>query len=188
MTKRKESLDLGVVLERREAENPWIDHSWHAVAVIVGAPPLDPLGPWRKLTEGEDWVQFHAGTLPLELFRRETQGYKVILSQDPPRLFVVLRQVEEPDSPHDMAPFLVTACPYEAQDYLDVGDDLVEVVTMPEAVAAFVKAYCDEHHVEEVFHKRKRKPHDPRKVGFGQRRDPARAVNGRGAGNGRSGD
>ena len=181
MTKLKERLDLGVVLERRETDNPWIDHSWHAAAVIVGAAALDPLGPWQRLTEIEGRVQFHAGTLPLELFRRETEGYKVNLSQDPPRIFVVLRQVEEPDSPHDIAPFLITVCPYEAQDYLDAGEDLVEVVTMPDAVTAFVKAYCDQHHVEEPFRKRKRKRYDPQAVGFG-RRPPGVGRNGRGAG------
>ena len=183
MSERKETLDLGVVLERRETDNPWIDHSWHAVAMIVGAAPLDPLGPWRRLTEGEGWVQFHAGTLPLELFRRETEGYKVNLSQDPPRIFVVLRQVEEPESPHDLAPFLITVCPYEAQDYLDAGEDLVEVVVMPDAVAAFVKAYCDRHHVEEPFYKRKRKRHDPQDVGFG-RPPPGASRNRRGNGRG----
>ena len=153
-------LDLGVVLERRSLDNPWIDHSWHAVAVVPGAAPLDPRADWVPMTAGEGWAQLHAGTLPLELYRRETEGYKVNLGQAAPRIFVVLRDNDDdPDCPHDLLPFLVTACPYEAQDYLDSGEELVEAVTMPEAVIAFVQAYCDRHHVEETFHKRKRKRH-----------------------------
>ncbi len=168
MTSRQESLALGVILERRTVDNPWIDHSWHAVAVIAGAPERDPRGDWIKLSDGDGWAQFHAGTLPLELYPRETEGYKVNLSQQPPQLFVVLRGVEDAECPHDVVPFLVTACPYEAQDYLDSGEELVDGVAMPDGVVAFVQDYCDRHHVEEPFHKRKRKRYDPDEVGFGR--------------------
>ena len=51
----------------------------------------------------------------------------------------------------------MTVCPYEAQDYLDSGEEIVEAVAMPEGVVAFVQAYIDEHHVDEPFYKRKRK-------------------------------
>lgn len=159
MQETRGRLDLGVVLERRDVENPWIDHSWHPVGVLPGAAPLDPRGPWTLLKEGPGWARFHAGTLPLELYRRETEGYKVNLAQQPPRIFVVLRDDDDPDSEHELLPFLVTVCPYEAQDYLDSGEEQVEAVSMPEAVAAFVQDYCGRHHVEETFTKRKRKRH-----------------------------
>ncbi len=155
--RRQESLPLGVVVERREIEHPWQDFAWRPVAVIPGASPRDPLGPWLELARGEDWVRFHAGTLPLELFRKETEGYRVNLSQEPPRVFVCLRGAEDPECDHEVTPFLVTVCPYEAQDYLDSGEEIVEAVAMPEGVVAFVQAYIDEHHVDEPFYKRKRK-------------------------------
>ena len=154
--KNQTSLPLGIVVERRAVDNPWIDHSWHSVAVIAGAPARSPLDGWTALGEDEGRARFHAGTLPLELFPKETEGYKVNLSQDPPRLYVVLRAEEEGLSDHEVLPFLVTACPYEAQDYLDSGDEQVDVVAMPEAVAAFVQSFVERHHVEEKFHKRKR--------------------------------
>ncbi len=154
---KQESLSLGVVLERRRIDNPWQDYVWKPVAVIPGAGPCDPRGEWSVLAGGEGWAHFHAGTLTLELFRKETEGYKVNLAQQPPRLFVGLRGGEDMDSDHDVVPFLVTACPYEAQDYLDSGDEIVEAVAMPEGVAAFVQAYIDTHHVDEPFVKRKRK-------------------------------
>ncbi|MFQ5773292.1 MAG: DUF3305 domain-containing protein [Kiloniellaceae bacterium] len=165
---RHERLPLGVVLERRRIDHPWLDYSWAPVAVIPGAPPRDPHGEWSVLRQGEDWIHYHGGTLPLELFRRETEGYKLNLSQEPPRVFVVLRAGEDSDSEHEVVPFLVTACPYEAQDYLDSGEEIVEAVTMPPDVIAFVQAYIDRHHVDEPFRKRKRKRADPQKVGFGQ--------------------
>ena len=166
---KQETLPLGVVLERRRLDNPWQDFAWQPVAVIPGARPLDPRDEWIALTRGEGWTRYHAGTLPLELFRKETEGYKVNLAQQPPRLFVGLRSGEDMDSEHDVVPFLVTACPYEAQDYLDSGDEIVEAVAMPEGVAAFVQAYIDTHHVDEPFVKRKRKRHGGGDAGFGRR-------------------
>lgn len=154
----QETMDLGVVLERRPSDHPWLDHSWHAVGVIPKAPPADPAGEWRELLRDGEVARFHAGTLPLSLFRKETDGYKVNLSQKPPRVFVVIRRDENPDSPHELSPFHVTACPFEAQIYLDNGDDIVEAVTMPEVVVAWVKDYVDRHHVEQTFKKRRRRP------------------------------
>ena len=137
--------------------------------MIPGAPALDPAGDWRLLQEGEGWARYHAGTLPLELFHRETEGYKVNLSQEPPRLFVVMRTGADSDSQHELVPFLVTACPYEAQDYLDSGEEVVEGVAMPPDLVAFVQAYIDRHHVDEPFYKRKRKRYETEDVGFSRR-------------------
>lgn len=169
MIKDQERLPLGIVVERRKLDNPWRAFSWRPVAVIPGAGPMDPAGEWTDLSQGDDWVQFHAGTLPLDLFPKETEGYRVNLSQEPPRLFVIMRSSDEADSRHEYAPFLVTACPFEAQDYLDSGDDLVEAVAMPEAVIAFVQSYVDQHHVDEPFHKRKRRRWAERGAGVGLR-------------------
>ena len=178
--RRQESLPLGVVVERRKIDNPWQDYTWRPVAVIPGAAPRDPCGPWLELGQGEDWVHFHAGTLDLALFRKETEGYRLNLSQDPPRLFVCLRSGEDMDCAHEFAPFLVTACPYEAQDYLDSGEEIVESVIMPEGVIAFVQAYIDRHHVDEPFYKRKRKGPKKPDESFVRRSPPG--SNGRGNG------
>lgn len=177
MTEIKDSVPLGVVLEKRAVENRWIKHAWRAVAVIPGAPALDAEGTWRSLRSGQgdgtdedgDWEHFHAGTLACDLFRKETEGYKVNLSQEPPRVFVVLRAGVDLEVAHEWVPVHVTVCPYEAQDYLDSGEDLVEPVVMPPDLVAFVQAFVDRHHVDQPFYKRKRKPHDPRKAGFGKR-------------------
>lgn len=150
-----ESLAVGIVVERRDVDNPWIDHSWQAVAVIPGAPEIDE---WRELAHGEGWVRYHAGTLAVELFRRETEGYKHNLSLDQPAVYVVLREGEELED-HDVEPVLATVCPYEAQDYQDSGEEIVDKVAMPDVIAAWVADFVERHHVEEPFVKRKRQPH-----------------------------
>jgi hypothetical protein len=63
----------------------------------------------------------------------------------------------------------VTASPFEAQDYLDAADEIVEGVTMPDGVIAWVQAFCDHHHVDEPFKKRKRKQHDPNQDAFSRK-------------------
>lgn len=180
---KQERLPLGVVVERRKIDNPWQDYSWRPVAVIPGAAPSDPEAEWLELGQGDDWVDFHAGTLELELFRKETEAYRVNLSQDPPRVFVGLHHGADLESRHDVVPFLVTASPYEAQDYLDSGEEIVEAVTMPPAVVAFVQAFVDQHHVDEPFYKRKRKRHQDEPESF-VRQAPvlaSRRGNGRGS-------
>jgi hypothetical protein len=176
----QETLPLGVVLERRRVEHPWKDFDWRPVAVIPGAPACDPEGDWRVLDEGEDWIHYHGGTLALELFRRETEGYRTNLAYDPPRIFVVLRSGEDTECRHELVPFLVTVCPYEAQDYLDSGEEIVEAVAMPPDVIAFVQAYIDQHHVDEPFKKRKRKRHDEEGESFARR--PRAGLRGNGHG------
>lgn len=156
-----ESMAVGIVVERRELDNPWLDHSWHVVAVIPGAPEIDD---WVEIRRSEGRVQFHARTLPITLFRGETEGYKYNLSLDPPRVYVILREADEADA-HEVEPFLATVCPYEAQDYLDSGDETVETSTMPGPVTAWLAAFVERHHVDRPFIKRERKPYDPRKHG-----------------------
>ena len=163
----QETMPLGIVLERRRLDHPWKDHTWVPVSVIPGAPARDPSGEWLLLKHGDGWARYHGGTLPLDLFRKETDAYKLTLAQVPPRIFVVLREDENAGSAHEMVPFAVTASPTEAQEYLDSSEDIVESVPMPVEVVAFVRDFVEQHHVDEPFHKRKRKRYDPRAVGGG---------------------
>lgn len=153
--KRTETLPMGVVIERRETKNRWIDHEWLPVAVVPAAPPLDPDGPWRKLTDGEGWVQYHAGTLAMELHRTDVEAYLDNLDSQRPSVYVVLRQDEDGDSEHEVKPFAVTVSPYEAQDYTDSGEEIVEAVPMPDAVLEWLKAFIAAHPAPEPFRKRR---------------------------------
>ena len=148
-------MKVGVIVETRPTDSPWIDTVLRPVEVIPGAAPVTG---WKELSrqnlEMGDVVRYHAATLPIELFRKETQGYLVNLADSVPRVYVVIR--EDDETGFGYAPFLATVCPFEAQDYMDSGEDLVEGVPMPPAIAAWLQAWCDAHHREEKFYKRKR--------------------------------
>ncbi len=162
---------LGVVVERRDIDNPWQSVSWRAVAVIPGAPPVDEP---RVLAEGSGWVRYHAATLTVELHRKGTEGYRYNLSTKVPAVFVITRQHEELEG--EVEPCAVTVCPSEAQDYLDAGDDIVDRVPMPEVMVAWVQDFVKTHHVDQPFKKRRNKKwFDPHDLGHG----PSPAVRGK---------
>lgn len=162
-----ETIFLGVILERRQSNHPWQDHAWRPVAVVPGAPEV---GGWRELRRGEGWVHYLAGTLPIELHRKFTDIYRFNLAQEIPRVFVVLRPNEsDAGNEHEVFPLLLTADPYEAENYLSSGDAVVEGVPMPDEVTAWVRAFVDEHHVDVPFKKRQRESYDPRRGDFSRR-------------------
>lgn len=150
---RIETMPLGIVVERRRGVTAWAEWSWRPVSVIPGAGPVDP--PGRLLMEGEGWTHSHAVTLTLELFRTDTEGYRLNLSQDPPRLWVVMRPGADGE---ELVPAIVTASAHEGEGY-QVGSDVVETVPMPAEVIALVRDFVEQHHVDVPFHKRERKRH-----------------------------
>ena len=163
---RRQVIPVGVIIERREIDNPWQDHSFRPVAVVPGMPAMEEGADWRLIREGDGWVHFHAATLELELFPGETEGYKTNLSNFQAHIYVVIAPGEEADDP-EVVPTLVTACPYEAESYMEDSEMIVEGVPMPEELAAWIGAFVETFHKDEVFKKRKnKKAYDPRKGGF----------------------
>ena len=154
------AMPVGVVLERRETDNKWIDHAWFVAGVLPG---VEEDGGWREVARGDGWIQYHAATLTLELFSSETEGYKYNLSLEPPQIYVVMAPTDDPDDKHEIDVRLVTVCPYEAADYLDGSEDIVEAAPMPPVLAAWVAEFVETHHVDQPFVKRKRKPHPDKK-------------------------
>ncbi len=154
-----EKISLGVVLERRETGNQWQPHAWTALAVIPGAEP----SAWKLLKQGDGWAQYLAGTMDLELYPKETEGYLLNLSQPEPSVYVVINPDEEEE--HGAVLFLLTVCPYEAESYTESdGDDvIVDRVAMPPDVHAWVQGFVETHHVDQPFKKRKQKPSHPKK-------------------------
>ena len=146
-------MDLGVIVERRKIDHPWQEWAWKAVAVIPDGRPVEP---WTEIARGEGWIQYHAATMPVELHRRETEAYVASLETERPAVYVVMRDDEDGEGSQPYYVALVTLSPYDAQDYLDSGEDLVESVPMPEPILAWMQDFVDQHHVEEKFVKRKR--------------------------------
>lgn len=146
-------MPVGVVLRKSRGVTRWAPWIWRAVAVLPGAGPAA----WRVLREQADVVEYHAATVTLELHRAETEAYRAALASEPPSLWVILRpsEVMEADAAEVMVHSL-TASPYDAQDYLDSGEEIVEAVPMPEGLAAWVRDFVERHHVDEAFYKRRR--------------------------------
>jgi hypothetical protein len=143
------AIPLGIVIRRVPGVTRWARHVWKAVAVLPGAGKAD----WKELRRDEDAVEYHAATLPLELFRTDTEAYLHGLSAKVPAIYVVMRPSE---NEHPLEVTLATASPYEAQDYADTGEELVEKVPMPDGLIAWIRDYVELHHEDEVFIKRRR--------------------------------
>lgn len=143
-------MPVGVVVRKTPGVTRWAKWAWKAVAVLPGAGPAD----WREMRRDGDTVEYHAGTLPLELFRTDTEAYMTALANDPPSVYVVMRPSDNPDRELDL--LLVTASAFEAQDYQDSSEEVVEPVPMPEGMIAWVREWVEFHHVEEKFVKRRR--------------------------------
>lgn len=144
-----ETIPLGIVLRKAPGVTAWVPWSWTAVAVLPGAGPAD----WREMRREGEAIEYHAATLHLELHGAETEAYLHGLTAEIPSVYVVMRESlgEEP-----LDVLLVTASPYEAQDYTDSGEEIVEKVPMPAGLIAWVSAFVEAHHEDEVFVKRRR--------------------------------
>ena len=148
---RYATLPLGVVVRRTPGATRWEKWAWKAIAVLPGASDAH----WREIRREGEAVEFHASTLPLELHGAETDAYLHGLAARTPSFYVVLRDSDTVDGP-PLEAVLVTASPYEAQDYADTGEEIVEKVAMTDGLIAFVQQFVDAYHVEEEFKKRRR--------------------------------
>lgn len=150
--KPADSMPLGIIIERREVDHAWQDHEWRVVGVIPGAAPLaEPL----PLDEVAGRQRYQAATLELELYPGETEGYRANLSSQAV-VFVVLRDQDDEAPGDGLSPFLATVCPYEAQDYMDSGEEQVDTVALPPDMKAWLADFVNTHHVDQPFKKRKR--------------------------------
>jgi Protein of unknown function (DUF3305) len=148
-------IPVGVIIERRKAKSAWIDHVWRPVSVLAGQPET---AAWTPLADAGETVTFYAGAADIELYRSDTTYYRDNLACDAPVLWVVLRPTGV-EPPYDLV--AVTANPAEGEAMTEPGTDLVETVPMPEPVRMAVAAFVAEHHVEQVFFKRKRDSANP---------------------------
>ncbi|MBL4749910.1 MAG: DUF3305 domain-containing protein [Amylibacter sp.] len=152
MNQRCLSLPLGIVLRKTPGVTRWAKWSWKAVAVLPGAAQET----WRELRREGETVEYHAATVPLELWRTDTEAYMTELATRVPSIYVVMRHTIEPDAEYELEVVLATASPYDAQDYADSGEELVELVPMSDGLIALIQQFITKHHVEEKFVKRKR--------------------------------
>ena len=146
-----ETMPIGVIVEKRKATSPWLDAVWKPVEVIAGRPET---ADWTEMRAGEQARLFYAGTAPLELHRKDAEAYHINLENREPVVYVVLEEAE--DGPAGLRLARVSAAPYEAENYLASGSELVEGIAMPDVVRAFVEDFVKAHYTAEPFYKRKR--------------------------------
>ena len=161
----QQHIPVGIVVERRSVDSPWIDHAWTPLAVLPEPPDL---APWTTLAVETDRTSYYLGPATLTLHSVDTAHFRENFQAGRAKLWVALR-------PTGVEPELdlvgVTADPFEGEDYCENVGDIVEQVPMPALIAEQVLAFFDAHHVEREFVKRKRTEHDPRKGG-GPRPEP----------------
>ncbi|MFO7995061.1 MAG: DUF3305 domain-containing protein [Marinobacter sp.] len=148
----KRELKIGAVIRRSPGVTRWARETWKPVAVIPGAPEAF----WNELVRDGEVVDYHAGTVAMELFRADVEGYLVSLNMAVPSVWVILDRDQSGRSPSGWVVSAVTASAHEALDSLDSGESIVEAVPIPESLAAWIKEFIDMHYVEEPFKKRRR--------------------------------
>jgi hypothetical protein len=151
----RETIPVGVIVERSKSMNQWAEFYWRAVGVLPGQPETPA---WTKLSDDGERATFYAGTANVELYRTETGFYRDNLASGAPSLWVALRAADG-EPPFTVA--AVTADPAEGESLTETATDLVEQVPMPGAIQQVVAAFVAEHHVEQPFVKRKRDRANP---------------------------
>lgn len=143
-------MPLGVVVRKTPGATRWARWYWRAVAAVPGAARAD----WTELRREGEAVEYHAATLTLRLWGSDAEAYLVNLADRTPSIYVISRS--RPGAEHPLLPVMVTAAPYEAQDYAESGEDVVDKVPMSDGLIAWVRDFAQAHHRGEGFVKRRR--------------------------------
>lgn len=155
----EDEIIVGLVVERIAPLTEWGEPIWMPLQALDGVPDATP---WTVLATGPDRVRYYAGAYPVHLYASETTFYRDNLTAERPCLWVVM-------SPHGAEPpveiLAVTADPTEGEGYTQTGTNTVEVVDMPPGLASEIAAFVADHHVEQVFEKRKRDKRPPDLMG-----------------------
>ena len=148
-------IPVGVVVERRKANSPWIDFVWRSVGILPDAPEMKP---WTVLREQDEVTLYFAGSATIDLYRSETARYRENFATGSPSIWLVLSP-SEGAWPYAVA--AVTVDPAEGEAFTEAGANIVEAVPMPEVLRDAIEKFVAEHHVEREFFKRKQRRADP---------------------------
>ena len=162
----QESIEVGVVVERRRLQSPWAEFAWYPVAVLPGLPET---AAWTILEETPQLQRYYAGAFTLEFHRSDTATYRDNLQSGRPSLWVSLREAE---SAPGVVLKNVTADPAEGEALTEPGTDIIEAVPMPAEIQGRLAVFVEQHHVERAFFKRKRDRADPEALGSRRKRGP----------------
>jgi hypothetical protein len=155
----EESIAVGVIVEKRKAASPWIDHTWSPVAVLPGLPEAASMTLIETIPEGE---RYYLGAARVTLASVDTANYRDNMMSGAPKLWVAMRE-DQPSG--ELVLVAVTADPAEGEAHTETGTNIVDTVPMVPEIAHFVASFVDTHHVEREFFKRKRDRVDPQRMG-----------------------
>ena len=147
-------IPIAIIVEQRASQHAWCDTVFSVSDIILHPVSTEP---WTVLAKEKGLVRYNAGITNLCLHYKETEAYKFNLESAEPSLFVVMREPDNTDNEDDypLDLLLVSASPYDAQDYDDVGD-IVDRVPLPKDLHNLISKFLTVHHKEEKFIKRKR--------------------------------
>ena len=146
----REDMTIGVVVERRALDNPWVDHVWVPSSILPDAPAVEP---WTVLIDHGHVRQVYAGAHVISFFSTDTAHYRDNLASGAPKIWVSLRRR---DGEPPVSVVGVTADPAEGEAFTEAGDDIVDAVAMPTEIALRLAEFVETHHVEREFVKRRR--------------------------------
>jgi Protein of unknown function (DUF3305) len=158
------ALDVSVIMRREPivgAMSRWQTHRWVLENVVLAGEASDILiekTATRIIRNNENdsierWI--HAG-YRVELFTDDAEGYYLNVTTDAPCWFVLWRMEEEASITDEpiAKPEMVSLSYHDAGRWLD-AQETVEQVPLPPEVIVWLKAFVDQHHVNELK-KRKR--------------------------------
>lgn len=162
---REMRIPVGVIAERRKAVSQWAEDIWVPTAVFEGPSSARP---GEIIRQDEKVTAYFMGFSEIYCHAKETDAYVHNFDSSVPAVYVVMRRDDEGEHPLPVFVHVVTVSPYEALDYADSAEEIVERVGMPIGIAKQVMDFTEAHHVEEEFHKRKRVDFRPEKPKFGK--------------------
>lgn len=152
---RRPHVQVAVVMQRERIDNRWQPWRWQLAEIV---PHEDSFGAAPRLLlkdeQQERWL--HPGFL-VELFTDDAEGYHLNVSTEQPCFWVVWRMEEEAAWAEEPIAIVqtVTLSYHDAGRWLD-AQETVEQVPVPPDVRAWLQAFVDEHHVQEL--KRRKRP------------------------------
>lgn len=170
-----------VILLREPVDNPWLDHRWKLVDMVLkdlsegqGDAPVknNVVRPLRE-NSGTDEGQLFTAETAIDLHHAEAEAYAENLASSDPSIYAVLRSddVEDEVSEAGIRLVEVSLSPYHIQDYEDCGEDQVEKLPLAGPVRDLVERFVDAYYQPEAFKKRRRDRVDVDEV-FAVRGDP----------------
>lgn len=148
------SIEVAVIMRRERIDNRWQPWRW-ILAEVVQNEPAFGTAPRLIFTSDSEERWLHPG-FQVELFRDDGEGYYLNVSTPAPCWFVLWRMEEAATvAPEPMAvPVMVSLSYHDAGRWLD-AQETVEQVPAPPQVVQWLRAFAQEHFVEEPK-KRKR--------------------------------